>query len=180
MDGDSVYTLVVTPDANSTTAITVDVAADVALDAAGNGNTAATQSVQPVDTVPTVELSDLELDTDTGGFAIHGVTAGDYAGRSVSSAGDVNGDGLDDLIVGAYGDSPNGSYSGAAFVVYGKTDGLAVELSDIELGTDTGGFAIHGVSGYDLAGRSVSSAGDVNGDGLDDLIVGADRDDPNG
>ncbi|WP_430755249.1 beta strand repeat-containing protein [Magnetovirga frankeli] len=54
-DGDSVYTLVVTPDANSTTDITVDVAADVAQDAAGNNNTAATQSTQAVDTVvPTV------------------------------------------------------------------------------------------------------------------------------
>jgi hypothetical protein len=176
VDGDSVYTLVVTPDANSTANLTVDVPAGVVTDLLGNGNTQATQSVQPVDTVGAVELSAVEA--GTGGFAIHGVSAYDRAGRSVSSAGDVNGDGLDDLIVGASEDDPHGDSSGAAFVVYGKTDGGVVELSAVEAGT--GGFAIHGVSTRDYAGISVSSAGDVNGDGLDDLIVGAHRDSPNG
>jgi VCBS repeat-containing protein len=123
-----------------------------------------------------VELSDIEA--GIGGFVINGVSASDYSGRSVSSAGDVNGDGFDDLIVGAYRDDPNGSYSGASFVVFGKTDGTKVELSDIEAGT--GGFVINGVLAQDNSGRSVSSAGDVNGDGFDDLIVGAVYDDPNG
>ena len=122
-----------------------------------------------------VELSDIEA--GSGGFVINGVFGGDRAGYSVSSAGDVNGDGFDDLIVGAYGDDPNGSLSGASFVVFGKTDGTAVELSDIEAGT--GGFVINGVSGSDYSGRSVSAAGDVNGDGFADLIVGARGDDPN-
>jgi Ca2+-binding RTX toxin-like protein len=90
----------------------------------------------------------------------------------------VNGDGFDDLIVGAFGDAPNGGYSGASFVVFGKTDGTKVELSDVEAGT--GGFVINGVSTGDFSGSSVSSAGDVNGDGFDDLIVGAFDDDPNG
>ena len=109
---------------------------------------------------------------------INGVSAYDSSGRSVSSAGDVNGDGFDDLIVGAYRDDPNGSSSGASFVVFGKTDGTKVELSDVEAGT--GGFVINGVSANDYSGRSVSSAGDVNGDCFDDLIVGAQNDDPNG
>ncbi|MDT8858435.1 VCBS domain-containing protein [Paracoccaceae bacterium Fryx2] len=122
-----------------------------------------------------VQLSAIEA--GTGGFVINGVSADDYSGFSVSSAGDVNGDGFDDLIVGAYRDNPNGSYSGASFVVFGKTDGTAVELSAIEAGT--GGFVINGVSEYDQSGWSVSSAGDVNGDGFDDLIVGAPGDDPN-
>ncbi len=116
------------------------------------------------------------VEAGNGGFANHGVSTRDYAGRSVSSAGDVNGDGLDDLIVGADRDDPNGRYSGASFVVYGKTDGVAVELSAVEAGN--GGFAIHGVSTRDYAGRSGSSAGDVNGDGLVDLMVGAHRDEP--
>lgn len=123
-----------------------------------------------------VELSDVEA--GAGGFVINGVSAGDMSGRSVSSAGDVNGDGFDDLIIGAYGDDPNGSSSGASFVVFGKTDGSAVELSDIEAGT--GGFVINGLSSSDHSGLSVSGAGDVNGDGFDDLIVGAYGSDPNG
>ena len=123
-----------------------------------------------------VELSAVE--SGAGGFVINGVSARDSSGESVSSAGDVNGDGLADLIVGAYRDDPNGDNSGASFVVFGKTDGTAVELSSVESGN--GGFVINGVSAYDSSGGSVSSAGDVNGDGLADLIVGASSDDPNG
>jgi hypothetical protein len=126
--------------------------------------------------IPAIELSDIEA--GIGGFVINGVSAGDSSGRSVSSAGDVNGDGFDDLIVGAVFDDPNGDSSGASFVVFGKTDGTAVELSDIEAGT--GGFVINGVSAFDSSGLPVRSAGDVNGDGFDDLIVGAHLDDPNG
>jgi hypothetical protein len=126
-------------------------------------------------TTTTVELSDVEA--GTGGFVINGVSAGDISGQAVSGAGDVNGDGLTDLIVGARYDDPNGATSGAAFVVYGKSDTTAVELSDVEAGT--GGFVLNGVSAGDQAGTSVSAAGDVNGDGGADVIVGARNDDPN-
>ena len=107
----------------------------------------------------------------------------DYSGFSVSGAGDVNGDGLDDLIVGSPGSDPNGELSGASFVVFGKTDGAAIELSSIEANSNEVpvGFMISGVAVNDTSGRSsVSGAGDVNGDGLDDLIIGAIGDDPNG
>ena len=73
----------------------------------------------------TFELADLTAgaaDPATG-FVINGVSAGDYSGYSVSGAGDVNGDGLDDLIVGSPESDPNGVLSGASFVVFGKTDG---------------------------------------------------------
>jgi hypothetical protein len=106
------------------------------------------------------------------GFVINGASQEDNSGYSVSGAGDVNGDGLADLIVGATGDDPNGNSSGASTVVFGKADGTAVELSDIESSSNSGGFVINGASKRDLSGSSVSSAGDVNGDGLDDLIVG--------
>jgi hypothetical protein len=112
----------------------------------------------------------------TGGFVINGAAAGDASGGSVSSAGDVNNDGLDDLIVGARTADPNGSNSGASYVVFGKNDNTPVNLSAL----GTGGFVINGATAGDQSGVSVSSAGDMNGDGLDDLIVGAYRADPNG
>ena len=150
----------------------------------GNGGTVsntATVTVNGDDELITpVELSEVRLDTDDRGFAINGADTQDRAGYSVSSAGDVNGDGFDDLIVGSYRARPNGTplSAGTSNVVFGKADGIAVDLNDIEAGI--GGFAIDGVGNGDQSGFSVSSAGDVNGDGLDDLIVGARLADPNG
>ncbi len=115
----------------------------------------------------------------TGGFVINGENAKDFSGISVSDAGDVNGDGLDDLIVGAHQDNLFGKgNAGKSYVIFGKTDNTAVNLSAIASGT--GGFVINGENESDESGRSVSTAGDVNGDGLDDLIVGAHQADPSG
>jgi hypothetical protein len=109
---------------------------------------------------------------ETGGFVINGQCAGDNAGWSVASAGDVNGDGLIDLIVGARNATAGSqSVSGRSYVVFGKTNTTAVDLSAIAGGS--GGFVINGQSASDQAGYSVAGAGDVNGDGLADLIVGA-------
>jgi hypothetical protein len=114
---------------------------------------------------------------DPSGFAVSGLTSDALLGHSVSDAGDLNGDGFDDLILGAYNSDPNGSASGASFMVFGKVDGAEVDIQDI-IG-NSGGFAINGVSQNDQSGRSVSSAGDVNGDGFADLLIGAPLDDPN-
>lgn len=107
--------------------------------------------------------------TGTGGFVINGVANSDYTGSAVSSAGDVNGDGLADLIVGGYGSGA----AGLAYVVFGKATTAAVSLPTATATTFAGGFAIKGVTSGDDAGYSVSNAGDVNGDGLADLLVGA-------
>jgi hypothetical protein len=136
------------------------------------------QSYFGVPDLSAVKLGDIALDTDNRGFAINGEAAGDRSGGSVSNAGDVNGDGFDDLIIGASGADPNGSGSGKSYVVFGKADGTTVPLSDVTNGI--GGFAINGEVAGDGSGISVSSAGDVNGDGKDDLIVGAPTADLNG
>ena len=123
-----------------------------------------------------------DANNPTGGFVINGKAAGDESGFSVSSAGDVNGDGLDDLIVGASAAAPSGkSYAGKSYVVFGKANSSAINLSAIaDANNPTGGFVINGEAAGDRSGFSVSSAGDVNGDGLDDLIVGAYGADPSG
>ncbi|MBL9101326.1 MAG: FG-GAP repeat protein [Myxococcales bacterium] len=108
----------------------------------------------------------------TGGFAIHGTKASDFSGTSARGAGDVNGDGLQDVIVGAFGADPNGAASGAAYVIFGRGQGKPVNLAEVEqqLG---GGFVMRGEKMIDFAGAAVAGAGDVNGDGLADVIVGA-------
>ena len=112
-----------------------------------------------------------------GGFRIDGIDAGDRSGSSVSGAGDVNGDGLADLIVGARDADPDGDdNAGESYVVFGKSSSSAVDLANL----GAGGFHIGGIDVDDYSGRSVSGAGDVNGDGLADLIVGAFRADPGG
>ena len=106
-------------------------------------------------------------------FAWDGASSGDQSGRSVSTAGDINGDGYDDLLVGApYADPDGHSNAGTAYVIFGKKSAYTASR-DLDSLTDTQGFAIEGIDAGDQAGFSVDGAGDVNGDGYDDIIVGA-------
>jgi hypothetical protein len=91
----------------------------------------------------------------------------------------MNGDGLEDALVGAGRASPNGiDDAGRTYVVFGKTSTDRVSLSDVA--QTIGGFALDGEAEEDAAGGSLSGAGDINGDGIADIVVGASGADPNG
>ena len=111
------------------------------------------------------------------GFAVG--ANGTYNHMWASDAGDMNGDGLADFVIGTYQDQPHGVRSGSAYVVFGKATGFSASL-DVATLDGTNGFKINGVAAYDQTGISVRSAGDLNGDGLSDLIIGADSASPHG
>lgn len=108
-----------------------------------------------------------------------GTGNGAWTGRSVSNAGDINGDGFDDVVIGAPRADQGGVDAGTIYVIYGGPDGLP---EDIELGSLDGaeGFLITGAEAGGQAGISVSSAGDINNDGIDDILIGAREADPPG
>ena len=116
-------------------------------------------------------LSDLSLSSGIDpkrGLKIKGVGTGSGFGGSVNGAGDINGDEIDDVIIGA---SQAGS-TGKAYVIFGGEN----FASEIDLSGGLGsqeGFSVIGASANDYLGAAVSCAGDVNGDGMSDLIVGA-------
>ncbi len=115
----------------------------------------------------TIDLAALSA---SEGMTLYGSVSGDLAGDAVSNAGDVNGDGYDDMIIGANSSDIGGFQSGSSFVVFG---GPSLPAS-INLSNSLGaaGFVIVGTS-VDRSGKSVSGAGDVNGDGFDDLVIGS-------
>ena len=119
------------------------------------------------------DFSDLSNGDTTEAVKISGANAGDYFG-SVAGIGDFDGDGYDDIIVGAWGADPNGSKSGSSYVIYGDDNLDDMDVASLATGA---GFALVGDTAQDLSGFAVSSAGDFNGDGYDDLLVSADRDD---
>ena len=124
----------------------------------------------------TIELASLD---GSNGFRLDGVAEYDYSGLAVSGAGDVNGDGIDDVVIGAFGADPNGFYSGSSYVLFGRKTSFAaaITLSSLD---GSNGFRLDGAANYDRSGYAVSGAGDINGDGIDDLLIGSDGSDPNG
>ncbi len=117
-----------------------------------------------------IELATLSA---SQGSVIYGAHPGDNTGVSVSSAGDVNGDGFDDVIVGANRSEAGGTAAANAGVSYVVFGGASLPASFDLAGLGTAGIQIIGKDSADYSGFSVSSAGDMNGDGFGDLVIGA-------
>jgi len=90
----------------------------------------------------------------------------DWLGLSVAGAGDVNSDGYNDILVGAPQADNSGSNSGAAYLFYGPVSSGNLNASDADA-------VFAGESGGDNAGWSLAGGGDVNNDGIDDIVIGA-------
>ena len=99
---------------------------------------------------------------NTADVTLTGAAANDYFGTSVSTAGDLNGDGYSDVIVGANFNDAGGADAGRAYIYFG---GASMNT--------TADVTLTGAAAGDYFGWSVSTAGDVNGDGYSDVIVGA-------
>src|SRR4030095_8610822 len=102
--------------------------------------------------------------TGDGAFLV-GEAEFDWAGTSIAWIGDVDGDGSEDLLVGAPYADDGGAETGSAYLFYGPVFGT-VDLSDADA-------VLVGEVSYAEAGQAVAAAGDVNGDGRADYMVGA-------
>ena len=106
-----------------------------------------------------------EVDLDNASAFLLGEQAGDLAGYAVAGGGDINGDGTQDLLIGAYENGDGGASAGAAYLVEGPVTG--------NLRLWSAGLKIVGEQGGDQAGWDVAFAGDQDGDGVEDLLIGA-------
>ena len=131
-----------------------------------------------------LSLADID---GTNGFVFKGSDIQNHAGGSVAAIGDINHDGFDDLAIGAPGKGPFGlpsDYPGETYVVFGGHFAGVASIVESDL-DGTNGFVARGIRGGvipiqegeaiwgDMAGADIDSAGDINGDGIDDMMIGA-------
>ena len=106
--------------------------------------------------------------TASQGMKLTGVSLRDLLGSSLASLPDINGDGINEILVGAKGYSYN---KGVLYLLYGRKD--KPSTINLDTFTATDGFKILGSIPGGLLGASVKSIGDLNGDGVSDILIGA-------
>jgi hypothetical protein len=123
--------------------------------------------------------STIDLNSTAADLTVYGDDGGDISGNAVAG-GDINGDGVDDLIIAAPHASPAGGVgAGEIYVIYGGTS----LPSTIDLNSTAPSLTIYGDDAGDHFGSGIDAgvaAGDINGDGVDDLAIGASLADPAG
>ena len=117
----------------------------------------------------------MDTNLSTSDASFWGEDRYDRSGCSVAGAGDVNGDGYDDILIGASGNDDGGDIAGQTYLIFGKAYGWSM---DTHLSASNASF--WGEDTYDYSGHSVAGAGDVNGDGYDDILIGAFQNDDGG
>lgn len=115
---------------------------------------------------------DLEALDGEDGFAVLGEEYSQWSGNAVSEAGDFNNDGFDDFLIGSPEGSAPLSGTGQAYLIFGGPSGFPAELELADI-NGVNGIKLIGKNFVDNYGSSLDSAGDVNGDGIDDIVVGA-------
>tara|TARA_Y100000589_G_scaffold128495_1_gene122385 strand:+ start:1057 stop:7983 length:6927 start_codon:yes stop_codon:yes gene_type:complete len=116
----------------------------------------------------TLDISSLRT---ADGFFITGAEAATvYFGHALSSGGDFNGDGFDDLAIGVPDSNLSSTSGGYAYLVYGKSGATRSGIAMSSL-SSSDGFAVSGAATADYAGSAVDLSGDLNGDGYDDMVV---------
>ena len=143
---------------------------DILIGAGSGGDSGVTYLLlgSSLSTTSAIDLSDAD-------YTFTGENSNESAGHSVSSAGDVDGDGRDDILIGAFLNGDAGSGAGKAYLILGGS----LETGDSrELASSDHVFL--GESPSDYAGYRVSGAGDVDGDGRADILIGAHLSDDGG
>lgn len=115
--------------------------------------------------------TDLQNLPPADGSELYADVAGGALGRSVAIIGDINGDGIDDIAIGAPHDAAPGGH-GRVWVLFGRAGGLPATI-DLETLDGSNGFELTTQAAGATLGRAVTGIGDFNGDGIDDFAVGA-------
>lgn len=138
------------------------------------GNPASTLA-QSIPTTVFEAVDAQRIDSDEGGFPSGLLEGGDRFGRSVISIGDLDLDGVPDLVVGTRSDDDGGVDAGAVYVLFMNRD-LTVKSAS-KISATTGGLGAGVLDAGDFFGYSLAAPGDLNNDGVQDLTVGAPNDD---